>query len=307
MSVSLFNKKDNIKMLWDVVSDEDIFRFLSHDIQSKIYNLFLSNIQGFFEVERTKNNSLVDLNKKYILLILNHIKKTYPYQPSKIKIHNEHPVKELITYEEIQNDRKSQFEKDFSRRQEEFEDSMTIKPPPVPEFGDKETDRPIKEMDKILKEMQAQRNYEVEQINRSYIPTNQVDNWLKPQETSLKTEKFQNNQDKSEEPQNYSRFKFLNEIEPNLSPTNPKKNVSFSNADTINTFSTELEDDQEDQNIFSKLKKVNKKEDNIVLQIHEPTINKPNLNEDRITNLERNILNLNQKMDRILAILSEKN
>lgn len=307
MSVSLFNKKDNIKMLWDVVSDEDIFKFLTPDIQSKIYNLFLSNIQGFFEVERTKNNSLVDLNKKYILLILNHIKKTYPYQPSKIKIHNEPPVKELITYEEIQNDRKSQFEKDFSRRQEEFEDSMTIKPPPVPEFADKETDRPIKEMDKILKEMQAQRNYEVEQINRTYNTTNQLDNWLKPQETSLKTEKFQNNLDKSDQPQNYSRFKFLNEIEPNLSPTNTKKNVSFSNTDVVNTFTTEPEHDEEDINIFSKLKKVNKKEDNIKLEIHEPSVNDKNLNEDRIAKLERNILNLNEKMDKIIALLSQQN
>ena len=307
MSVSLFNKKDNIKMLWDVVSDEDIFKFLTPDIQCKIYNLFLSNIQGFFEVERTKNNSLVDLNKKYILLILNHIKKTYPYQPSKIKIHNEPPVKELITYEEIQNDRKSQFEKDFSRRQEEFEDSMTIKQPHVPEFADKETDRPIKEMDKILKEMQAQRNYEVEQINRTYNTTNQVDNWLKPQETSLKTEKFQNNLDKSEQPQNYSRFKFLNEIEPNLSPTNTKKNVSFSNTDVVNTFTTEPEHDEEDINIFLKLKKVNKKEDNIKLEIHEPTINDKNLNEDRIAKLERNMLNLNEKMDKIIALLSQQN
>ena len=307
MSVSLFNKKDNIKMLWDVVSDEDIFKFLTPDIQSKIYNLFLSNIQGFFEVERTKNNSLVDLHKTYILLILNHIKKTYPYQPSKIKIHNEPPVKELITYEEIQNDRKSQFEKDFSRRQEEFEDSMTIKQPPVPEFADKETDRPIKEMDKILKEMQAQRNYEVEQINRTYNTTNQVDNWLKPQETSLKTEKFQNNLDKSEQPQNYSRFKFLNEIKPNLSPTNTKKNVSFSNTDVVNTFTTEPEHDEEDINIFLKLKKVNKKEDNIKLEIHEPTINDKNLNEDRIAKLERNMLNLNEKMDKIIALLSQQN
>ena len=104
MSIKQFTQKDNIEMLWDVVSDEEIFKFLTPDIQSKISHLFLNNIQGFYEVERTKNNTLVDINKKYILLILNHIKKTYPYQPSKIKIYNEPPLKELITYEEIQND-----------------------------------------------------------------------------------------------------------------------------------------------------------------------------------------------------------
>lgn len=292
----MFTKKDNIQMLWDVVSDEDIFRFLTPDIQTKIYNLFLNNIQGFFETERTKNNSLVDINKKYILLILNHIKNTYPYQPSKIKIYSEPPVKELITFEEIQNDRKSQFEKDFSRRQEEFEDSMSIKAPHVPEFADPKgkTDKPIKEIDKILKEMQAQRNYEVEEINRTYNTTNQVDNWLKPQETSLKTEKFES---KLEQPQNYSRFKFLNELDQDLSPspTNPKKNVTFSNNDEIKTFQ---EQDEEDVNIFSKLKKVNKKEDNIKLEIYE---------EDRISKLERSVLNLNEKMDKILALLTNRN
>jgi hypothetical protein len=301
MSVNLFNREDNIKMLWDIISDEDIFRFLTHDIQGKIYNLFLHNIQGFFEIERTKSNSLVDLNKKYILLILNHIKKTYPYQPSKIKIHNDPPVKEFITFEEIQNDRKSQFEKDFNKKQEEFEDSITIKPPPVPEFADPvgKSDTPIKEMDKILKHMQAQRNYEVEQINRSYNTTNQVDNWLKPQETSLKTDKFDS---KLEQPQNYSRFKFLNEIEPNLSPSNSKKNVTFSNADEINTFISEEEPDNEDMNIFSKLKKANKKEDNIGLESHQQT----NLNEDRIAKLERSMEKLNDKMEKILGLLSNK-
>jgi len=306
MAVNLFNTKDNIKMLWDVISDEDIFTFLTPDIQSKIYNLFLNNIQGFFESERKKTNLLVDLNKKYILLILNHIKTTYPYQTNKIKIHNEQPqLKELITFEEIQNDRKSQFEKDFNKRQEEFEDSMTLKSPPVPEFADKESDKPIKEMDKILKEMQVQRNYEVDQINRTYNTSNQVDNWLKPQETSLKTEKPQNNVDKLEQSQTHSRFKFLSEIESSLSPNNNKKNVTFSNTDIVTTFQ---EEDEDDINIFSKLKKVDKKEHNsIVLQISEPTINGDNLNDDRIAKLERNLTNLSEKMDKIIGLLNQRN
>jgi len=311
MSENLFNKKNNIQMLWDVVSDEDIFKFLSPDIQSKIYNVFINNIQGFFQIERTKTNpSLVEMNKKYILLILNHIKQTYSYQPSKIKIHNDPPVKELITYEEIQNDRKSQFDKDLSKRQEEFEDFMSIKSPPVPEFADPvgKTDKPIKEMDKILKDMLAQRNYEVEQINKSYnniINSNdsQVDNWLKPQETSLKSEKFQ--EIKSEEPQNYSRFKFLSEIEPGLSNINPtaKKNVSFNNKDQVNTFNSEPFSEEEEQNsLFSKLKKINKKEENITLKIQEKDLNE----EDRLTKLERNMKNLDEKMDKIIALLSSK-
>jgi hypothetical protein len=298
MSARQFIQKDNVAMLWEVISDEEIFKFLTRDVQAKVYQLFLNNIQGFFDNEKM-TNSLVDINKKYILLILNHIKRNFNIQPNKITIHQE-PVKESITYEEIQNDRRSKFDRDFNRRQEEFEDAMTIKAPPVPEFADKETDRPIKEMDKILKEMQSQRNYEIEQINRNQNSAVQVDNWLKPQETSLKTEKFT----PVEQNQTYSRFKFLDQE--SQEGVKDKKNVSFSNINEIQTFNIE---DEEDDNIFSKLKKIrenkkDEKKENITLQIHDTTVFENN--EDRLIKLEREVININSKIDKILELLNRQ-
>jgi hypothetical protein len=298
MSARQFIQKDNVVMLWEVISDEEIFKFLTRDVQAKVYQLFLNNIQGFFDNEKM-TNSLVDINKKYILLILNHIKRNFNIQPNKITIHQE-PVKESITYEEIQNDRRSKFDRDFNRRQEEFEDAMTIKAPPVPEFADKETDRPIKEMDKILKEMQSQRNYEIEQINRNQNSAVQVDNWLKPQETSLKTEKFA----PVEQNQTYSRFKFLDQE--SQEGVKDKKNVSFSNINEIQTFNIE---DEEDGNIFSKLKKIrenkkDEKKENITLQIHDTTVFENN--EDRLIKLEREVININSKIDKILELLNRQ-
>lgn len=311
MSLKQFTQKDNIIMLWDVISDEDIFTFLTPDIQEKIYQLFINNIQGFFESEKNKNNSLIDINKKYIMIILNHIKNTYPYKPNKIKIYNEPPNKESITYEEIQNDRRSQFEKDYIKRQEEFEDSMTIKAPVVPEFADTQTDRPIKEMDKILKEIQIQRNYEVEQINRTYNSSSEPDNWLKPQETSLKNEKLGNNELKEKE-QNNRRFKFLNELENNVQQLSPKKIVSFSESNEIKTF---LNEDEEEDTIFSKLKKIDNQDNEYKKNTQYNQDNQNNqdkqykvkleISEDRIEKLERNVNYLNEKMDKILDILSK--
>ena len=236
MNINSFLLEENVETLWDVISDEETFKFLTRDIQSKIANVFSKNIKGFYEIERSRTNNLIELNKKYILLILNHIKKTYPYQPNKIKIYDDLPVKENITAEEIQNERKSQFERDLQQRQQEFENSITVKAPPVPEFADKFEDAPISEMDKILKEMTAKRNYDVEQINRNYnTDTNQTNNWLKAQETSLKNEKLTPQKKNEEKEQTYSRFKFLNNIEEynsENSDTNkiisPKKNVSWS-------------------------------------------------------------------------------
>ena len=212
-----FLKKNNISMLWDVISDEEIFRSLSREFQNEVSQIFIDNISGFYEVERKKTPNLIEINKKYIILILNHIKKNYPKRTyNKIKILNEAPVKELITYEEIQNEKKSQLEKDYEKMQEDFTNSITLRVPEVPEFADKYEDKPISEMDKIIKEMTAKRNYEVEQINRNYqTDINNTTNWLKPQETSIKTEKLNPNQ--SQNPtqsqninQNYNKSKYIN-------------------------------------------------------------------------------------------------
>jgi len=304
MSIKQFTRKENIHILWDVVSDEEIFRFLTPDIQSKVYNLFLNNIQGFYEIEKTKNNSLVDLNKKYILLILTHIRKTYHHQPNKIKIHNEQPVSELITFEEIQNDRKAQFDRDLNKRQEDFENLISIKVPPVPEFTDKNSDAPIKEMDKILKEMQVRRNYEVEQINRKHVSNNdsQANNWLKSQETSLKNEKYKEQQ-LSDTSGISNKFRFLNQLDGDnesqlINRNSTKSNVSWNNNVEVHTFNV---DDDEDTSIFSKLKKVNEP------IVSQPVVSQSVIHEnDRISQLELNVKNLNDKMDKILDLLLKR-
>jgi hypothetical protein len=292
MNINNFLTKENLSTLWDVISDEDIFKFLSRDIQSIIAQLFSNNVKGFFELEKTKTASLVDINKKYIMLILNHIKKTYTQQmPNKIKILDEPPAKEIITAEELQNERKSQFDKDLNKRQEEFENIMTVKVPPVPNFLDKYEDRPIGEMDKIIKDMTAKRNYDVEQITKNAVID---DSWLKPQETSVKSEKI------TKEPQqiNESRFKYLNIDSQQQSPT--KKNVTWGN-------NTETSDSEIEETIFKKLKKVKQPEiefeNNISLSFEE--INNNVSNEDKIKELQSEVKSLNKKLDLIIELLKK--
>lgn len=290
MNINNFLHKENLNTLWDVISDEDIFKFLSRDIQSKVAQLFSNNVKGFFDIEKTKTNSLVDINKKYILLILNHIKKTYTQQmPNKIKIFDESPSKELITAEELHNERKSQFDRDLIRRQEEFENIMTVKAPPPPNFLDKYDDKPIGEMDKIIKEMTAKRNYDVEQITKNTIVD---DSWLKPQETSVKSEKLI----KEQQSINESRFKHLNIDNQQQSPT--KKSVTWGN-------NTEKSDSDFEENIlFKKLKKIPEPEkqiENISLNFEEES------NEDKIRVLQSEVKTLNTKLDMIIELLKKNN
>ena len=326
MSNSDFLQKGNISMLWDVISDEEIFKFLPRDLQLNVSQMFINNVNGFFEVERKKTNNLVEINKKYIILILNHIKNNFQKKPhNKIKILEEEPVKEVITYEEIHNERKSQFEKDLVKRQEEFTNAVTVKVPEVPEFTDKQIETPIKEMDKIIKEMTAKRNYDVEQINRNYqSDINSSSNWLKSQETSIKSEKItkQNGEEISQN-QNYSKSKYLHTFNEFVeSPS--KKNVSWGDSREINSIT--IEDSYNDSynhdnngeietNIFKKLKKVDNKQEieqkqeidkkqefknNISLTLTE------NTNEMRISHVENEIKIINNKLDTIINLLSNK-
>jgi len=303
MNINTFLSKDNINTLWDVISDEDIFKSLHRDAQTNTLHIFSTNIKGFYQTEKTKTNNLVEMNKKYIVLILNYIKNTFSTQNhSKIKIYEEAPIKELITYEEIQNDRKSQFEKDLGRLQDEFTSSMSLPVPDVPEFADKYEDKPISEMDKMIKEITAKRNYEVEQINRSYqefnSTANTANNWLKPQETSIKTDKFAP-QKVDDLAQNAKKFKYLNiEQDGNVSP---KKNVTWG-EDTDIFLETNHADDVE-ENIFKKLKKVANGNDNTNTTTNTTTIT--NTNETRISKLEAGLDILNQKVDLIIDLLKQ--
>jgi len=307
MSSKTFLNTENISMIWDVITDEEIFKFLSRDIQNKVANIFTSNLKGFFESEIQNTNNLIDINKKYIMLILNYIKKNFPaQQPNKIKIHNEiissTPEKELITYEEIQNDRKSQFEKDLNKRQEEFTNSMTIPVPSVPEFVDKNVDAPIREMEKIIKEMTAQRNYEVEQINKNY---QQAEGWLKPLETSIKNDKNVSSSIISNEQNENNKLRYLkfeNE-EISLNSTEKRKNVSWGENSEIENKKNSEDINLTEDNIFKKLKKVNTYPIQPTLELEEPLIN--NSKEDRIQNLENEVKSLNIKMDMLINLLKQ--
>jgi len=302
MNYSNFISKENISTLWEVISDEDVFKFLSKDKQNNIYEIFIDNIKGFFDVEKKNINNLIDMNKKYIVLILSYINKNYPTQLNKIKILENPNLKEeneLITYEEIQNDKKSKFELDLIKKEEEFMEAITLKVPPVPNFTDNFVDEPIDEMEQKIKEMTEKRKYDIEIINRNYEKNNNQLNFLQSQETSIKNEKFkhkENNLTKNvswgvnEEFEINSTNETLKEIDENINET-LKETYEITNEITNETFK-KTDKNINEINLFSKLKK---------------KVDNQNIKEDRIKNIEENITELNKKVDIIIDLFYKNN
>jgi hypothetical protein len=280
MSINKFLEQENMQLLWEVLIDEPLIKELCNsDVKMKnLMHIFESNIKDFFSIEKNNCNNLMELNKKYILLIINYLMKvgsnanaaTTPtntlktdntLQYRKITIHPEETVKESITYEDIHNDRMTLFEKELNKKQNEFTNAMALPIPPVPNFSDN-PDQPFNEIESEIKRIQEQRNYDIEIIantnNNNNLSVDQ--NWLKPQETSIKNEKLFVNLGKNDK--------------------SIKKHISW-----------EDDQNQEEINIFNKLKKINSDTHdssstaNFQLQIDE---------------IKKDLLSLNEKMDLIL-------
>jgi len=288
-----FLDKENCELLWEVLTDEPLIKQLCDtEIKIKtILHIFQTNLHEFFDKEKNNCKSLIEMNKKYIILIINYVMKinnnntthelptTNQYR--KIKIHQDEPVKQSITFEEIQNDRKILFEKELNKKQEEFTNAMTLPVPPVPNFSDT-LDQPLSEIELEIKRIQEQRNYDIEIINNTNKNnSSSVDeNWLKPQETSIKNEKLMK----------------VNSIK----GINTNKHISWEDekiqVDDVEYYqqeytqdSEEYTQDSEEINIFGKFKKINTTPNNSP----ENSLNY----QLQIDDLKKEIKSINEKLD----------
>ena len=129
-------------------------------------------INNFYDHEKKSGLSLFELNKKIVTVLVNEWIPMLKTQEQKIRSpevpqqKHQQPISEsltLVTAEEIQNNRKTQFEKELNLKRNEFQGAMTAKTPPIIDFKDKQ-DEPIGEMEKLIAETIAQRNFEINQM-----------------------------------------------------------------------------------------------------------------------------------------------
>ena len=274
MSSAGFLSTSNTEMLWNIIMEDVVTTTFNENMVMKyIRDVFHKNLGPFFEIEGKNTNDLIVLNKKYISWILGTInaftKKNANTQNTANTPKNDD--NKLITVEDIHKNRQTQFEQDLNERQQEFTNYMTVKTPEVPKFSiDLSEDVPIKELEQTIKQMAAQRNYDVDMINKNN--TNPVDaqNWLTPKETSVKNEKLSHkNSDMSK---NTVISKPID-----ISKNNTSDTVKYIKIDTINLDSskhnnvvdldkhitwqdqmpTTEESNTTESNIFNKLKKIN--------------------------------------------------
>ena len=299
MSINDFLTKQNVDLLWEVIIDDDLFKNKPKELINQIGSIFTQNLRGFNEAEKNNSNTLMSMNKRFIGLILNHSRSIIISNKNTIK------SKELITSTDLQTERISQFEKDLSKKQTEFTSAMSLQVPPVPKFSDNNLDEPMGEMELAIKKAMEQRNYDIEQVNKTLNKSN-ADSWLKPQETSVKSEKIvplknqKTDYIQNSHVQNSLKYIKIDEnientiIKKDIIDLNQKKHISWED-ENINLQIVEKEEENNiiENNIFKKLKKINPETDDST-----------NIN-SRMNILEDKLNGLNNKIDLVLEILSK--
>jgi hypothetical protein len=320
MSSAGFLSIGNTEMLWNIITDDAVtLTPLNESMVNELQTIFQKNLVPFFEIERKNTNDLIILNKKYISWLLSNI----THFVRKNNNNNTPPVakstadNKLITVEDIHKNRQTQFEQDLNVRQQEFTSYMTLKTPEVPKFSiDLDDDIPIKELEQTIKQMAAQRNYDVDMINKNNANPADAQNWLTPAETSIKNEKYtpKNNANIVKNIETTNKVKYIKIDTINLDSS------QHNNIVDLNKHITWKDQMPTENNIFNKLKKINinvLKDTNDLTDInanHGDDDNKShiivmrnditNLN-STINEMQHKINDMNNSIERILKLLNK--
>ena len=246
MSSTGFLSTSNTEMLWNIIMEDVVTtKFTENMVMEYIRDVFHKNLGPFFEIEGKNTNDLIVLNKKYISWLLGTINAfTRKNNNNTLKSTTDN---KLITVEDIHKNRQTQFEQDLNARQQEFTNYMTLKTPEVPKFSiDLDDDIPIKELEQTIKQMAAQRNYDVDIINKNNANPVDAQNWLTPAETSIKKEKYTPKNNAVDNKVKYIKI-----------DTVDLDNSQHNNMVDLNKHITWKDQMPEESNIFNKLKKIN--------------------------------------------------
>ena len=323
-----FITSENIEMIWEIILDDIKDRIKTQEQQSNARGFFINQARIFFEREKSTQQGLMQMNKQFISQIMKSFNGQGQNQgPSQNPNQNQNQnpnqkqSKPIFKAEDIQAERLNAFERGLEEKKNDFLNAMTIPKPDAPNFSDNTLDAPIGgAMEELIARTLAQRNFEIEVLNKS-SNKDDVEKWLKPTETSVKTEKIQQKQQNDAQmDEKQKQYQYKNNPTPRFIhigdelPINKKQLTWGENKEyefneitlEINQIPSynpnsmrEIEDNTiinrsktiKTNDIFSKLKSVKE----------EPPLS------SEIALLNSRISNLENKMEQILELLTNKN
>ena len=229
-----FLSRENVDMLVEILLDDK-----PNKTQGDV-NQIIQEINVFrnthLNSSAVSNVSLLELNQQFLKRM---ISQTQPLQQSLPLPTSSKPSLELPSSlqspsnsnmslqssgyrnEDLKAERLDFFDKQLNQKRQEFESAITLKKPTPPIFEDsKMLDKPISNMEELIAQTMAQRNFDI-----SNIGSTPSSDWLSPISTSVKVEKQEfNGQEEKEKEKKTISFEeppsITNSIFSKLKPTN---------------------------------------------------------------------------------------
>jgi len=179
--MSLFIHSENQTLLWNVISNMDITKSVFVEGSPQKNAWFKNIIEEFYIKNYGRNLSVPDLrelNRSVIAHMTENLRsiqnrsavsyqqnQTVYQEPQTLYSRNNQPVSNI--------NKSDEYNQQFSRRQQEYENMMKKPNPPEVKFSDNIKDEPISNMEELLRQQQKQREYEINSIMPAPIQTNE--------------------------------------------------------------------------------------------------------------------------------------
>lgn len=236
-NLTKFKQRDNLLLLWEVLLDELNIQNDNSQLISNLRKIFDSNITPFVNKANPQSN-LVELNKLFLKQVSTAINRLMPGLKEKQNIKkitiSDEEIQQPYTIEDIHSFRQTEFEKKLEQQKKEFDNAINPKKPKEVDFTYNEKETKITEMEHLIADTIARRNYEIEQIqSANYSVIENAEEWLNSRETSVKTEKVKPNEE-SQFIQKKLKHISLDQ-QSNTIPNNQsiKKNVSWNDEGSV--------------------------------------------------------------------------
>lgn len=206
-----FLSRENVDMLVEILLDDK-----PNKTQGDV-NQIIQEINVFRNTHLNSsampNVSLLELNQQFLKRMISHtttLQQSIPnsmpspnmsLQSPNMSLQSSMPNQNMPSYqssapsslqspssyrnEDLKAERLDFFDKQLNQKRQEFESAITLKKPTPPIFEDsKMLDKPISNMEELIAQTMAQRNFDISNISSS-----KSSDWLSPISTSVKVEK----------------------------------------------------------------------------------------------------------------------
>jgi len=150
------NTNENKEMLWELLRDNQAFKGLTNTQYNNVITIFNTTLNQ----TTTANKPLMELNKEFISSMLQQLNsiKSNTLQDN---VKNNIVDPKVLTHQEIQKQKRSEFENNLEKRQGEFTKYMKIHVPDAIDFGDNIKEEPISNVDSLIHEKMKERSYDI--------------------------------------------------------------------------------------------------------------------------------------------------